>query len=201
MSNAKYIGRVGALAVALGVGIRGRQLRPQWRHAETADSRSCSSSDSSVAGYDRLDHGRGHRPDARRLLGRSLLRTSTSRRLIRARTSSTVPVTAPMEAWPLTGLARLMGIAARAPGSLGAWWRRVVAGRAVVETLGALRPHLAISRSRPGSPIWRRAMAEHGNDHLVIYGILARRDHREPWRSASSPSSTRQEPMPPTSTS
>ena len=28
----------------------------------------------------------------------------------------------------------------------------------------------AISRCRPGSPIWRRRWPQHGNDHLVIYG-------------------------------
>ena len=28
----------------------------------------------------------------------------------------------------------------------------------------------SISQSRPGSPIWRQAMAKYGNDHLVIYG-------------------------------
>ncbi len=48
---------------------------------------------------------------------------------------------------------------------------QVVAGRAVVETLGALRPHRRSVGRRPGSPIWSRRWPQHGNDHLVIYGI------------------------------
>ncbi len=50
MSNAKYIGRVGALAVALGVGNSRSPTRPQSAYAETADPGRCLSSDSSAAG-------------------------------------------------------------------------------------------------------------------------------------------------------
>ena len=42
----------------------------------------------------------------------------------------------------------------------------------------------SISRSRPGSPIWRRAIAANPNDHLVIFGysqsaLIANREKRK----------------------
>ena len=66
-----------------------------------------------------------------------------------------VAVTTPMEAWPITGFLRLVGIALGPPevwGPGGAgwwpdepWWK-----------LSGLFDLTRISRSRPGSPIWRR---------------------------------------------
>ena len=77
-------------------------------------------------------------------------------------------MTTPEEVWPLTGVLRLARVRVRAPEHLRAWWPRV-AGRAVVETLGALRPHLDQS-IQAGVADLEAAMAKHGNDHLVIFG-------------------------------
>ena len=46
MGNAKHIGRVGALAVALGRGVRGRRDARSGGHAEPTDSVTCQSADS-----------------------------------------------------------------------------------------------------------------------------------------------------------
>ena len=165
MSNAKYIGRVGALAVALGVGLAVAGT-PGVAFAEPADSGSCSSSDSSDADTTAL------------VMGGTTVPTPDDASVEVIKNQYIAPthpgqdieycaVTTPLEAWPLTGFGRLVGLALGLP-SLGAR-RRGVAGRAVVETLGAVRPHPG-SVGRAGVANLEQAMAEHGNDHLVIYG-------------------------------
>ena len=89
-----------------------------------------------------------------------------------------VAVTTPEEVWPLTGLGRLGCARARAPEPLRAWWPGV-AGRAVVETLRALRPHLRSVGPGRGRRS-REAMAKHGNDDLVIYGYSQGATRRDP---------------------
>ena len=109
-----------------------------------------------------------------------------------------VAVTTPEEFWPITGFGPPRRARARAPERLGAWWPRV-AGRAVVETLGALRPHhrsVGPGRGRRSGDGDGRARQRRSGD----LRLLAGRDDRDP-ENASSPSSTRREPRPPTSTS
>ena len=87
----------------------------------------------------------------------------------------------------------------RTPEHLGAWWPGV-AGRAVVEIFGALRPHLGSVGSgrghRPGGGDGRAPQRRSGDLRL-----LAGRDGREPREAQRSPSSTRRKPKPPISTS
>ena len=81
-----------------------------------------------------------------------------------------VAVTTPMEAWPLTGLVRLSGIALGPPevwGPGGAgwwpdepWWK-----------LSGLFDLTLDQSVQAGVGNLEQAMAAHGNDHLVIYGI------------------------------
>ena len=65
MSHAKYIGRLGALAVALGVGVA-RATTPG------GVGRDGEGSSTMRRRSDRLDHGRDQRSDARRLPGRAV---------------------------------------------------------------------------------------------------------------------------------
>ena len=87
MSTAKYVGRVGALAVALGVGFA-VATTPAVAYAEPADSSRCSSFDSPSPDSTALIMGGTTipTPDA---TSSKLSRTGTSRRHIRARTSTT----------------------------------------------------------------------------------------------------------------
>ena len=80
-----------------------------------------------------------------------------------------VAVTAPMELWPLTGLGRLIGLAFGAPGIFGpggaAWpdeplWK-----------LSGLFDLTLDQSVQAGVADLEAAMAENGNDHLVIYGV------------------------------
>ena len=80
-----------------------------------------------------------------------------------------VAVTTPEEAWPLTGALPPRLARVRAPEHLAG----LVARRGRMSRGGNSRGSStspSISRSRPGSPIWRTAMAAYGNDDLVIYG-------------------------------
>ena len=112
---------------------------------------------------------------------------------------TTVAVAVRVEAWPITGLMRLIGVVFGPPGVWGPggagwwpdepWWK--------LSGLFDLTPNQAV---RAGLGNLETAMAEHGNDHLVIYGIsegpgVASREKRKLAKS------TRWEPMPPISTS
>ncbi|WP_237571238.1 PE-PPE domain-containing protein [Mycolicibacterium lacusdiani] len=84
-------------------------------------------------------------------------------------TTTPVAVTTPQEYWPITGLFRLVGFAVGDPTIWGPggpgwpdepWWK-----------LTGLFD-LTIDRSiRAGVADLEQAMAQHGNDHLVIYGL------------------------------
>jgi hypothetical protein len=81
-----------------------------------------------------------------------------------------VAVAAPMEAWPITGLVRLLGTIfgppeVWGPGGAG-WWPD-----APLWKLSGLFDLTLNQAVQTGVSNLERAMAEHGNDHLVIYGI------------------------------
>ena len=80
------------------------------------------------------------------------------------------PVTTPMEAWPITGFVRLTGIALGPPSVWGpggaGWWPNEPWWK-----LTGLFDLTANQAVQTGVSNLEQAMAEHGNDHLVIYGI------------------------------
>ena len=109
-----------------------------------------------------------------------------------------VAVTTPEEGWPITGILRLVGLALGPPSLFGLggaawpdepWWK-----------LSGLFDLTYDQSIQAGLADLEAAMAEHPNDHLVIYGY-SQGATISPGRSASSPSSTRPEPPPPISTS
>ena len=148
MGYGRYVGRAGALAVAtrmtvsIGVAVLVVVATVAPASAVSPAVR-LSASNATVYAHRltcRLDPGRDHRPDARRRLRRRrqepLHRADSSGPGHRVRHGDDAH----------GGLARHGGRSprlarGRAPEHLGAWWPGV-AGRAVVETLGALRPHL-----------------------------------------------------------
>ena len=194
MDHAKFIGRVGALAVALGVGFAAT-IPPGAALAESDDTPSTGASTDRTA----LIMGGTTVPTPDDYLV-ELVKNQYIAPTHPGQDIEYVAVTTPEECVahhgarpprrdPCSGLRNVWG-----PG--GAGWPD--------EPLWKLSGlfDLTLDQSvQAGVADLETAMAEHGNDHLVIYGVLARRDHREPWRSASSPSSTRREPKPPTSTS
>ena len=77
-------------------------------------------------------------------------------------------MTTPEELWPITGFFRLLGLALGPPSVLGLggpawpdepWWK-----------LSGLFDPTVDQSLRAGVADLEDAMAEHGNDHLVIYG-------------------------------
>ena len=79
-------------------------------------------------------------------------------------------MTTPMEAWPITGFVRLLGTVfgppeVWGPGGAG-WWPD-----APLWKLSGLFDLTADQSVQAGVADLEQAMAEHGNDHLVIYGI------------------------------
>jgi hypothetical protein len=163
MSHAKYIGRVGALAVALGVGIAiATAPAPAW--AEPADSGTGSSPDRTAL---IMGGGTVPTPDAYLV---ELIKNQYIAPTHPGEDIEYVAVTAPMEAWPITGLVRLLGIAfgppeVWGPGGAGwwpsePWWK-----------LSGLFDLTLDQAVRVGVVNLETAMAASGNDHLVIYGI------------------------------
>ena len=179
MGTAKHIGRIGALAVALGIGnvSAHRHARDgvDRRRRPGGDGHGCAGAGlDGVAGgetvgrLDRLDPGRDQ-PARRPTTPTSRpSRTSSSRRPIRADINY-VAVTTPEEFWPITGLLRLIGVALGGPAHLAGlvaaawpdepWWK-----------LSGLFDLTADQSVQAGVADLEDAMAEHRNDHLVIYG-------------------------------
>ena len=162
MSNANYIGRVGALAVALGVGLAATITAP-------------------VATAEQADSGSEPLPDRTALvLGGTTIPTPDDYMVQLFKNQYVTPthpgedieyvaVTAPQEWWPVTGFARLVGVVAGAPdifGVGGPAWPDVPLWK-----LSGLFD-LTIGQSlRAGVVDLETAMAAHGNDHLVIAGV------------------------------
>ena len=110
MGTARHIGRVGAVAVALGIG--SSQRRDTRMTVSTAPSRD---SVTSVEPVPTVRGGEAVADSTALIMGGTTVPTlttptsrasgtSSSRRLIRARRSTTVAVTTPKEFWPITGL-------------------------------------------------------------------------------------------------
>ena len=119
MGNARYIGRVGALAVALGVGFA-VTVTPGVALAEPADSGPSSPPDRTA-----LIMGGGTVPTPDDYLV-ELIKNQYIVPTHPGEDIDYVPVTAPMEAWPITGFARLLGTVLGppevwGPGGAG-WW-------------------------------------------------------------------------------
>jgi len=157
MSNATYIGRIGALAVALGVGTA-VATTPAVAFAEPSDS---SHSTALIMGGSTVPT-----PD-------DFLVESVKNQYIApthpGQDIEYVAVTTPEELWPVTGVARIVGLAIGpaeiwGPGEPGwpdvPWWK-----------LSGLFDLTLEQSIQAGLADLEAAMAEHGNDHLVIYGI------------------------------
>ena len=95
-------------------------------------------------------------------------RTSSSRQPIRASHIEYVAATTPEQGWPLTGVLRVSCLALGSPSLCGPggpawpdepWWK-----------LSGLFDLTYDEWTRAGVANLEDAMAEHGNDHLVIYG-------------------------------
>ena len=165
MGNARQIGRVGALAVALGLGFA-VAATPAVGYAEPTDSVTCQSADSAE-------------PDTTALiLGGTTVPTPDDAYIDAVRNHFIAPthpgqinycaVTAPMEAWPVTGIGRLGWLATGPPSIWGPggpawpaepWWK-----------LSGLFDLTFDQSVRAGVADLEDAMAKHPNDHLVIYG-------------------------------
>lgn len=155
MGIADCIGRVGALAVALGVGMAGaaspaaaaEPVEPAAATALILCGTTCPTPDQSW-----IEAVRTH----------FIAPTQPGRNL------DYVAVTTPQEYWPVTGVFRVLGMAIGDPSFFGPggaawpdvpWWK-----------LSGLFD-LTINQSiRAGVADLEAAMAQHGDDHLVIYG-------------------------------
>lgn len=179
MVNAKHIGRVGSLAVALGVG--------DLRHTATRMTVAISAVGVVMAAMAGPAAASTMPPEVTLsadttglIVGGTTVRTWNQADLDRimnlfitpthpGQTITPVAVTTPEEYWPITGLFRLVGLAVGdpdiwGPGGAGwpaePWWK-----------LSGLFD-LTIDQSiRAGTADLEQAMAEHGDDHLVIYGL------------------------------
>jgi hypothetical protein len=178
MGNAKHIGRVGALAVALGVG--------NVRHAATRMAVSIGvvavvvaatvvpapvstvsppvslSADSTALLVCGVTCPTWHDADVEVIMNEFITPTHPGQ------TITPVAVTARGEAWPLTGLLRLVGFAVGDPSFFGLggaawpdepWWK-----------LSGLFDLTADQSIQAGVADLETAMAANGNDNLVIYG-------------------------------
>ncbi len=193
MGNAKFIGRVGALAVALGVGVAAT-IAPGAALAETDETPSTGASTDRTA----LIMGGTTIPTPDDYLV-ELIKNQYIAPTHPGQDIEYLAVTTPQQAGPITGFIRLVGIALGPPSIWGPggagwwpdepWWR-----------LSGLFDLTLEQSVRAGLADLEQAMAQHGNDHLVIYGVSQGSISR-PWRSASSTSSTRRGPRRPTSIS
>lgn len=167
MSNTKYVGRVGALAVALGVGISVANT-PAVAYAETADSSKCSS-DSSEPDRTALVMGGATVPTPDDYLV-EVIKNQYIEPTHPGEDIAYCRVSVRMEAWPITGLVRVLGIAfgdpeVWGPGGAG-WWPD-----APLWKLTGLFDLTADQAVRAGVSNLEQAMADHPNVPLVIYGI------------------------------
>jgi hypothetical protein len=177
MGNAKHIGRVGALAVALGVGnfrrAATRMAVSIGVAAVVMTATAVSAPDSTVSPAVKLSADSTallvcgvtcptwHDADVEVIMNQFITPTH-------GQTITPVAVTARGEAWPLTGILRLVGFAVGDPGffGLGAaawpdepWWK-----------LSGLFDLTADQSIQAGVADLETAMAANGNDNLVIYG-------------------------------
>jgi hypothetical protein len=161
MSTAKCVGRVGALAVALGVGIA-IAITPGAALAEPADSGMSSSPDRTalIMGGTTIPT-----PDDYMV---QLFKNQIIAPTHPGEDIDYVALTTPQEWWPVTGFARLIGLVAGPPsvwGPGGAGWPDEPLWR-----LSGLFD-LTIGQSlQAGVVDLETAMAAHGNDHLVVFG-------------------------------
>ena len=158
MSTAKHIGRIGALAVALGVGMA--------TAAPTASAADAPPPDTTALIVCGTTCPKSDAANGEIIMNQFIAPTHPGQNI-----DKPIAVTTPDEAWPLTGALRVTR--ARARGSQGSWGPGGPAwpDRAVVETVGAVRPHRrSVDRGRgrrSGGRRWRRADP---NDRMVIYG-------------------------------
>ena len=188
MGTAKHIGRVGALAVALGVGnVRRTATRMTVSIGAAAlvvmatvvsapvspvspDRRLSADSTALIMGGTGVPTPDDYYIDA--VKNQYIAPTHPGQDI------DYVAVTTPEELWPLTGIVRLLGLALGAPELFGPGGLSV-AGRAVVETLGALRPHrrsVDPGRGRRSGGGDGRARQRQSGD----LRLLTRRGRREP---------------------
>jgi hypothetical protein len=153
MSTGKFIGRVGALALALGVGFAPVSAQGV-AVAESQDSTALMVCGGGCPTWDDAS--------MQIILNQFITPTHPDQ------TISPVAVTTPSELWPVTGLLRLLVLAFGDPrlGRLDGpgwpdepWWK-----------LSGLFDLTAGQSLREGAADLDAAIAEHGNEHLVIYG-------------------------------
>lgn len=159
MSTARFVGRVGALAVALGVGFTA-VTAPGTAIAAPSDSSTVDSTALLVCG--------GACPTFQDAQVEPIM-NQFIRPTHPGRTITPVAVTTPSEAWPITGLLRLIGSVTEGDPSFfgpgGAvwpdepWWK-----------LSGLFDMTADQSTQAGVAALQAAMAAHGGDHLVIFG-------------------------------
>jgi hypothetical protein len=176
MSNAKHIGRVGALAVALGIGnVRRAATRMTVSIGVAAVVVTATVVPVPVSPAVRLS------ADSTALIvcgttcptpddySIEVVKNQYIAPTYPGQDIDYVAVTTPQEFWPITGLLRLIGLAVGDPSLFGPggpawpdepWWK-----------LSGLFDLTADQSLQAGVTDLEAAMAEHGNDHLVIYGI------------------------------
>ena len=166
MGNARHIGRVGAMAVALGLGFA-VAATPAVGYAEPTDSVTCQSADSAEPDTTALILGgttvpTWHDADVEVIMNQFIAPTHPGQ------TIEPIAVTTPEEGWPLTGVFRLLGFALGPPSIFGPggsawpdepWWK-----------LSGLFDRDYEQSIQAGLTDLETAMTKYGNDHLVIYG-------------------------------
>ena len=178
MGTAKHIGRIGALAIALGVGtfrsIATRMSVSIGASALVVTAAVAAAPISSVSPAVKLS------ADSTALvlcattcpnltpLDVDAVRDQFITPTHPGQKIDSVPVTTPEEAWPITGIFRLLGLVVADPTIWGPggpgwpdepWWK--------LSGFFDLTPDQSV---QAGAADLERAMAEHGNDHLVIFG-------------------------------
>ncbi|HKH50462.1 MAG TPA: PE-PPE domain-containing protein, partial [Mycobacterium sp.] len=178
MGTAKHIGRVGALAVALGIGsVRCADTRMTVSIGVAAlvvTATAVPAPVSTVSPAVKLSADTTalfvcggacptfHDADVEVIMNQFITPTHPGQ------TITPVAVTTPGEAWPLTGILRLIGLAFADPRLFGPggagwpdepWWK-----------LSGLFDLTGDQSAQAGVADLETAMAAHGNDHLVIYG-------------------------------
>ena len=159
MGNANFIGRVGALAVALGVGIASA---PAVAFAEPTNSDTTSSYDRTALLMGGTTIPKWNDSDVEVIMAQFIAPTHPGGMI------KPVAVTTPEEGWPITGLIRLIGLALGPPsifGPGGAAWPDEPGWE-----LSGLFDLTYEQSTQAGVADLEAAMAKYGNDHLVIYG-------------------------------